>query len=143
MGIAEGFCVTVADQSGDAFPIGMILLKPASKALDDNTKPEMYLWFLAAAPSASLTANGISSEPVIGRALIDIAVTRSIAQGKGGRISLHAAKSGGSKLYEFYHEKCGLKNFPVARGGFRNDGRFFFTSAQYARTFTYPWQNLR
>jgi hypothetical protein len=143
IGIAEGFCITVADDGGDAFPIGMVILRHSSKALSDNTKPETYLWYLADAPPAALTANGIKSEPVLGRALIDIAVARNVAQGKAGRISLHAAPAGGLNLYSFYHEKCGLENFPKTRGGFRNDGRFFFTSERSAKTFVYPWQNLR
>ena len=127
---APAFTVWAEGSNNRAVPISMILLSEGYSALDDDSKQCVYIWFMGAAPEATMRQRfGMQIIPKLGRVLIDIAVTQSHNLGYGGRIGLHAAPAGGQKLVDMYRN-FGLNLLPSSArlpAYIRsNDGRYFY-----------------
>lgn len=91
-----------------------------------------FVWFLAVAPDSVLQGLGISSPASLGQVALDCAMVLSLNAGLGGRIGLHAAPGGGSRLLTYYLNTCRLLQLHSTAALPRsikkaNDGRFFYT----------------
>ena len=69
---APAYTVWAEGANGTAVPIAMILLSEGYSALHDGSKRSVYIWFMAAAPEASLSRRGVPMVPKLGRVLVDI-----------------------------------------------------------------------
>lgn len=106
----------------------------------------VYVWYLSVAPSRLLRFflpfNSVPRR--IGQACIDGAVERSLDLGHGGRLWLHAAPAGGTKLMDWYIATCGMKTVPgsvdrlpgiAGLATRQNDGRYLYFDEAAASTF--------
>ncbi len=126
-----GWTVLMPNDAGDIVTAGMALLIEDYPHLPaGNPKEAVFTWFIAAAPDDVLMHLGVTAVPSLGQILVDTALTSSDVLGTQGRIGLHCASAGGSRLYNFYLKKCGLmpilphEQLSISR---RNDGRFFYS----------------
>lgn len=155
---ARCYCVTTPAPSGDSVPAGMLLVIGDYPWLRSRRYKSTFLWFLAAAPDSAMTALGITDPPSLGRALVDTSIVDSYRSGHDGRIGLHAAPSGGVRLFDFYKNACNLLNLPrflvlplsaasvqqtLANLPVANDGRFFYTDNACATSFINHWSHWR
>lgn len=103
---ASLYCVEVPSSGGLAVPLAMMLLSEGYPSLDGSSRPSVYLWFLAAAPTTALKTLGYThSRPsLLVEALLDTAIQRSYELGYDGRVGLHAAPEGGHGLYCRYRD---------------------------------------
>jgi len=97
-----------------------------------------FVWFISAADSDVLKHHhGVSEPPSLGRVLIDCAIVSSENAGFNGRIGLHASGNGGQRLLEFYVKRGLIRlaetaHLPISVRR-RNDGRFFYATANVAK----------
>ena len=127
-----GYAALVQNRVGLAVPAGLVLLSIGFPALDEPIEDAVFLWYLTAAPTSTLTRLGVAAKPSLLEVLVDIGIVESDARGYQGRLGLHAANRGSSPasiaLYNAYHQRCGLQPVPSTiklPGVRRNDGRYF------------------
>jgi hypothetical protein len=127
-----GWTTLVANDEREVVPAAMSLLIEHYPHLPVGTdQTSVFTWFIAAAPEAALQKRGVRHLPSLGRILVDTALVSSLALGTQGRMGLHCARAGGTRLYDFYLNKCGLmpmkrqEKLSIRRA---NDGRFFYTN---------------
>ena len=128
---------------------GMSILIDGYPYLDVRTPAESYfVWFISAADSEVLKNHfGLSAPPSLGRILLDSPIILSQNADYSGRIGLHAALRGGSRLLAFY-VKSGLMNLPATEPlpppiTRRNDGRFFYADEALAEALAAQLDRLR
>lgn len=135
--------------SGEAFPLGQVILVDGFPYPEDKTKRCAFLWFLAAAPSGAVKQAGIPVCRGLLPALVDVGIQFSYICGHNGRLCLHASPKGTlgqrKELVERY-EAAGLKRHP--KGWFvglirPNDGRYFIADERIASTMTVRLDPLR
>ncbi|WP_115534899.1 hypothetical protein [Trinickia dinghuensis] len=120
----------------EAVLAGLVLLVEGAAFPPDKYKQCVYVWYLGSAPDAYMRSRGVELIPRAGEVLIDAAIQASITAGFEGRIYLHAARSGGQGLLDYYRGVglsplcCGV---PIPQVRSRNDGRYFVADEQTAR----------
>lgn len=130
--------VVTATATGESFTVGQMLLSDGYPYPPDRSKPCVFLWYLAGAPSTAATAFKAPKCKAVLASLVDSALQFSHLRGYGGRLCLHASPQGSAQqkaeLMERY-KQTGLKR--LGRGIFigpfrRNDGRYFYADEQLA-----------
>jgi hypothetical protein len=134
-----GYAALVQNNVGLAVPAGLVLLSIGFPALDEPNEDAVFLWYLTAAPTGTLTRLGVAAKPALLEVLVDIGIVESHARGYQGRLGLHAANRGNSPastaLYNSYHRRCGLQSVSSTiklPGVRRNDGRYFVATPAIA-----------
>jgi len=137
----------VRNREGNGVRAAMHLFLERYPHLDTRVRQEAtFVWFISTAPDDVLAQFGVPEAPALGRICIDAAIVASMAVGHGGRIGLHCARAGGTRLLLFYEQKCRLlrlpplAELPVAR---HNDGRFFYTDQERAEELAAELDSLR
>ncbi|NHZ44303.1 hypothetical protein [Massilia aquatica] len=145
-------CIDIPNAHGESVPLAMMLLSVGYPALDGSYNGSVFLWYLAAAPGAALTAMGVLYQKpmLILQALIDTAIQLSSEQGYDGRVALHAAQAGKHELYCKYRDDARmltLRHNAVLSLGRRmkggNDGRYFWTDPKLAQSLSNSLDYLR
>lgn len=145
--------IQASTPSGDAFPMGQVLLVDGFPYPEDRARRCAFLWFLAAAPSGAVKSAGITACKGLLPALVDVGIQFSYICGHEGRLCLHASPAGTpaqqTELEERY-ENAGLRRHTKRwlRGWFvgwirPNDGRYFVADETIARTLTAKLDPLR
>jgi hypothetical protein len=137
--------------TGDAFPIGQVLLSDGYPFFPDQRQASVFLWYLASAPPEALRAYGLHQDLKLMRPLVDIGVQFSLQRGYAGRLTLHAAASGNraadGELYDKYESGVGLVPYGPARWRVtlfrRNDGRYFYADEARALYLSKRLDHLR
>ena len=146
------FCLEVPVEADTAAPLAIMLISEGYPSLDGSQENSVYLWYLASAPTTALRAMGFAHPRpcMIVEALLDVAIQRSYELGYDGRVGLHAAKEGGSGLFNRYRDNVRMKALLSAasltvgrklKGG--NDGRYFWTDPKLAQSLTNSLNYLR
>ncbi len=119
----------------------MLLLVERYPALHDPGRSSVFVWYLSPAPASYFTQYLHYPEEESPREShlmaigMDVAVTHSYNCGLSGLVGLHADKSGGDALMNWYSDplKGGMSLLPKGQAlppGFRrlrgNDGRYFY-----------------
>ena len=126
------FQINVATPSGNALPVGQLLVSDGYPFFPRLDEPSIFLWYLAAAPLTALHHHKISADFKLLRVLVDIAIQFSFQRGYDGRLTLHAASSGvAAEDKNLYDKYCAIGLTPYAphlpiRYVRRNDGRYFY-----------------
>jgi hypothetical protein len=116
--------------TGSVAPIGLTLVVSPFPHLADHVRDATFLWFLSEYPAA-LAPNPDVLPKMIGSALLDHSLALSFSQEFHGRVGLHAAPEGGTRLTGWYSGRKmvplpATQSLPGLRGVFlRNDGRYF------------------
>jgi hypothetical protein len=103
-----------------------------------------FVWFMCAADKRVLAEHfHLANPPSLGAVLLDSAMALSENAGLKGRIGLHAAASGGTKLLGFYRN-AGLQQLPASARlpapiKRANDGRFFYATERAAAALLAKW----
>lgn len=141
--------IQAATPSGDAFPLGQVILVDGYGFPGQRSKACAYLWYLAAAPSGAVMQAGIPVCKGLLPALVDVGIQFSYMCGHQGRLCLHASRQGTAdqqrQLMERY-EAAGLQRHTGSWlvGMVRpNDGRYFLVDEQIARVLTLKLDPLR
>ncbi len=137
----------VRNRDGDGVRAAMHLFIEHYPHLDTRvTKEASFAWFISTAPAEVLAQFGVTKSPALGRVCIDAAIVASMVSGDDGRIGLHCAQAGGTRLMLFYEQKCRLLRLPPSAElpvGRHNDGRFFYTDEQRAEELAAEMDPLR
>ena len=126
------FQINVATPSGNALPVGQLLVSDGYPFFPRLDEPSIFLWYLAAAPLTALHHHKIPADFKLLRVLVDIAIQFSFQRGYDGRLTLHAASSGvAAEDKNLYDKYCAIGLTPYAphlpiRFVRRNDGRYFY-----------------
>jgi hypothetical protein len=148
---ALAFQMRVANQGGDAVPIAQVILSLPYYWPKDVGERCVFIWFVAASPSAALKKFGITDHFSCLKFVIDTAVQVSIAHGMDGRIGLHAAlgatKTDSDALMKRYKD-IGLSQRKKWTRFFRfpfrkDDERLFYFDAVEAQQFSQQWDHFR
>jgi hypothetical protein len=146
------FCLEVPGETDRAVPLAIMLISEGYPSLDGSHENSVYLWYLASAPTMALLAMGfVHPRPcMIVEALLDVAIQRSYELGYDGRVGLHAAKEGGTGLFNRYRDNVRMKALLSAasltigrklKGG--NDGRYFWTDPKLSQSLANSLNYLR
>jgi hypothetical protein len=143
-------CIDIP-QGDVALPLARLLLSEGYPSLDGSSRKCVYVWYLAAAPTAALEAQGLSYRPLMAlEAIIDTAIQRSMELGYDGRVGLHAHAAGGYKLYCKYRDRARMRALKGAAeltwarrlsGG--NDGRYFWSDGTLSKSLVNSLAYLR
>lgn len=116
-----GFTIGMTDEEGDRFiPCALVQLLGRVPALDKPDKESAFVWFLSTAPDQALTS--IEDQPIaedripkrLGSIALDVAVSHSLNQRRGGRVALHADEDGGKPLLKWYLRQ-GMSVLPASK----------------------------
>jgi hypothetical protein len=145
------FQLNAQTPTGEAFPLGQVLLSDGYPFFPDQRQASVFLWYLASAPPSALSAYALPSDLKLMRPLVDIGIQFSIQRGYAGRLTLHAAASGDStadrNLCDKYEKGVGLA--PYGRPAwlvslFRpNDGRYYYADEARALYLSNRLNHLR
>jgi hypothetical protein len=140
----------VGIESGLRFqPCIMLLLVERYPALHDRERDSVFVWYLSPAPTSYFTQHlhypeeDSPRESHLMAVGMDVAITHSYNCGLSGLVGLHADKSGGGALMQWYQapQKGGMSVLPKTRRlpfGLRrvpgNDGRYFYHDESTARS---------
>lgn len=135
-GLRRGPRLVQLCRAQDDFPLGMLALLENERAIGQEDRPAVYVWYLTAAPRSAVPGGDPPGR--IGRAVLDIAATIARNGPAGGRLWLHAAQEGGAGLMDWYRNQ-GLEAVPgdvslpqPAIGSRPNDGRYFHLTPERA-----------
>ena len=120
----------------DLFPLAMVSVLETERWIWNHRQSALFLWYLTGAPAAAVASR--RSPKLVTAAAFDLALTVSLNSRANGRLWLHAAPEGGTRLLDWYEAK-GLERVPL---GTRlpgpkfseriNDGRYFYVTADNA-----------
>lgn len=145
------FQINVKDALGFAFPVGQVFVSDGFLFFPGQRQASIFLWFLAAAPTTALVAQGLPADLKLMRPLVDVAIQFSFQRGYDGRLTLHAAPSGNQgndkELFDKYEKGVGLIPYQnpasfISRSR-RNDGRYFYADENRALDLTARLDYLR
>lgn len=148
---ALAFQVRVADPAGDAVPVAQALLSLPYAWPGGRAQQCVFLWFVAAAPAAALSAFGVVDRFSVLPAVLDVAVQVSRSHGLEGRIGLHAAVGRTAREAEDLarrYPNYGLRRRSKLLGYFRfphrpENGRLFYFTPEDAMAFSAQQDDLR
>ena len=113
-------------------PLGMIALLEAERWVEDWNEPAVFVWFMSAAPERFLQQKLSRIPKSIGRATLDIAISVALDGPADGRLWLHADKTGGASLAQWYATggmtcvPSRYRSLPPGAPFRRNDARYFW-----------------
>jgi hypothetical protein len=121
-------------------PLAMVVLLENERWIADPAMPAVYVWYLTGAPAIATSGHG--QPRLLTSAALDIAVTVSLNSRALGRLWLHAAPEGGTRLLDWYRNR-GLEPVPASAtlpqprvGRRRNDSRYFQMKPEAAVAFS-------
>lgn len=145
-------CIDISNSEGRAVPLAIMLFSEGYPALDLCRYRSVFLWYLAAAPSAALQSMGLAHRrpALVLRAIIDAAIQHSVQLGYQGRVGLHAMAAGKDELLRKYRDEVRMRSLGREltlslprrlKGG--NDGRYFCVDPLLAKSLTAGMDHLR
>ncbi|RDU97624.1 hypothetical protein DWV00_17250 [Trinickia dinghuensis] len=137
---AVAWCLVVLGEDGKQLPIGMLTAVPAyaSPYVDDDSELG-FVWYLSDAPTEHYLQRGMPRVSGVASALLDITIQSRLDFVSDAAIFLHADPAGGTKLLEFYEDKCGMSRIwhdkRISSVRSVKAGEYFAMTDAKARTF--------
>ena len=141
------FTIGVIKNISDFIPLSLIMVTEKYPYLINKQEQSSFIWYMSTAPK-KIYDTILQGDDVLklGLHCIDVGITSSYNNFNFGRIGLHAAPKGGSRLMAFYEDKCKLKklnknvNISVIR---QNDGRYFYSDIENSLAISKKNDDLR